>query len=265
MDESETAFTQMEFAVEMTSQNCVRVIDDCLQQVQGIKEYNINLQDEQVTLITNIPSGKIQQILEETGRKVILRGQGGTQLADGFANHIGAAVSIVSGENNIQGVIRYVQVDKDRCIIDGTIDGLAPGLHGLHIHELGDLSDGCNSVGNIYNPQNENHGGPNIKKKHVGDLGNINADTRKRAQFRLQSHDIKVWDVTGRSVVITEKEDDLEGGDLQSKIDGNSGKRLACGIIARSAGLFQNRKKICACTGMTLWEERELETNKTSA
>lgn len=65
MDESETAFTQvgkvlpssaqylnglnlsswkniswifsfkMEFAVEMTSQNCVRVIDDCLQQVQG--------------------------------------------------------------------------------------------------------------------------------------------------------------------------------------------------------------------------------------
>lgn len=48
---------------------------------KGIKEYNINLQDEQVTLITNIPSGKIQQILEGTGRKVILRGQGGTQLA----------------------------------------------------------------------------------------------------------------------------------------------------------------------------------------
>ena len=40
-----------------------------------------------------------------------------------------------------------------------------------------------------------------------------------------------MWDVTGRSVVITKKEDDLEGGDLQSKIDGNSGKRFDCWVI----------------------------------
>ena len=31
---------------------------------------------------------------------------------------------------------------------------------------------------------------------------------------------------------------------------------IACGIIARSAGLFQNTKTVCACTGKTLWEER---------
>lgn len=34
-------------------------------------------------------------------------------------------------------------------------------------------------------------------------------------------------------------------------------RRLACGIIARSAGLFQNPKQICACDGVTLWEERD--------
>ena len=28
-------------------------------------------------------------------------------------------------------------------MIDGTIDGLSPGRHGLNIHELGDLSQGC--------------------------------------------------------------------------------------------------------------------------
>lgn len=32
--------------------------------------------------------------------------------------------------------------------------------------------------------------------------------------------------------------------------------RLACGIIARSAGLFQNPKQICSCDGLTIWEER---------
>lgn len=33
--------------------------------------------------------------------------------------------------------------------------------------------------------------------------------------------------------------------------------RLACGIIARSSGLLQNTKKICACDGLTIWEERD--------
>lgn len=34
--------------------------------------------------------------------------------------------------------------------------------------------------------------------------------------------------------------------------------RIVCGIIARSSGLFENNKKICACDGVTLWEERNV-------
>lgn len=34
--------------------------------------------------------------------------------------------------------------------------------------------------------------------------------------------------------------------------------RLACGIIARSAGLFQNSKRICACDGVVVWDERDV-------
>ena len=33
---------------------------------------------------------------------------------------------------------------------------------------------------------------------------------------------------------------------------------MACGIIARSAGLFQNPKKVCACDGVTIWDERNV-------
>ena len=39
-----------------------------------------------------------------------------------------------------------VQVSEDLCVIDGTVDGLSPGLHGLNIHELGDLSQGCSRL-----------------------------------------------------------------------------------------------------------------------
>ena len=40
-----------------------------------------------------------------------------------------------------------MQVSEDLCVIDGAVDGLTPGLHGLNIHELGDLSKGCMRCG----------------------------------------------------------------------------------------------------------------------
>lgn len=54
-----------------------------------------------------------------------------------------AAVAIVAGVYNQQGVIRFVQSESGPCFIDGTIDGLARGTHAVCIHEFGDLSQGC--------------------------------------------------------------------------------------------------------------------------
>jgi copper chaperone for superoxide dismutase len=34
-------------------------------------------------------------------------------------------------------------------------------------------------------------------------------------------------------------------------------RRVACGIIARSAGLFENTKRLCTCSGATVWQERQ--------
>ena len=100
----------------------------------------------------------------------------------------------------------------------------------------------------------------NGNERHVGDLGNILADENGRARFRLTDKLIKVWDIIGRSVVVAEGKDDLGLSDHpRSKIDGNCGKRLSCGIIARSAGIFQNSsKKFCACDGVPIWDERNV-------
>lgn len=58
----------------------------------------------------------------------------------------------------------------------------------------------------------------------MGDLGNITADTAGRALFRFQNNDLKVTDIIGRSLVVTENADDLgRGQNSNSKIDGNSG------------------------------------------
>ena len=158
--------------------------------------------------------------------------------------------------SHLQGVIRFIQ-NGDNTVIDGTLDGLAPGPHGIAIHECGDLSQGCDSVGGHYNPRNTRHGSPIDAERHVGDLGNITADANGRASFKLADKIITVEDIIGRSVVISQDPDDLgKGTSTLSKINGNCGKLLSCGIIARSSGLFENSKRICACDGVTLWEER---------
>ncbi|MCI17627.1 superoxide dismutase, partial [Trifolium medium] len=42
--------------------------------------------------------------------------------------------------------------------VTGKITGLAPGLHGFHIHALGDTTNGCNSTGPHFNPLKKDHG-----------------------------------------------------------------------------------------------------------
>src|SRR5205807_916343 len=98
-----------------------------------------------------------------------------------------------------------------------------------------------------------------IEHGHAGDLGNIEVDSNGWGDLVIESNRLKVWDLIGRSMVISKNEDDLgKGGNEQSKIDGNSGPGLITGIIARSAGAFQNTKKICTCSGQTLWEEARI-------
>lgn len=60
-----------------------------------------------------------------------------------ISENLGAAVAMLAGVGSVQGVVRFLQVSEDTCVIDGTVDGLSPGLHGIHIHEFGDLSMGC--------------------------------------------------------------------------------------------------------------------------
>lgn len=61
---------------------------------------------------------------------------------------MGSAVAILGGSTGhsnvgINGVVRFVQINENECVVDGTIDGLSPGKHGIYVYECGDLSSGC--------------------------------------------------------------------------------------------------------------------------
>uniref|UniRef100_A0A8C6UPF5 Superoxide dismutase copper chaperone n=1 Tax=Neogobius melanostomus TaxID=47308 RepID=A0A8C6UPF5_9GOBI len=250
MDTDRTA--KLEFAVQMTCESCANKVRGALEGKPGVKSVSVDVERESVLVETALTSAEVQGLIETTGRRAVLKGIGSSQ------RDLGAAVAMLSGSGVVQGVVRFLQLSPERCLIDGTIDGLQPGAHGLHVHALGDLTQDCLSCGEHYNPFGKPHGGPGDSERHVGDLGNIVAGEDGRASFRLEDEQLKVWDVIGRSLVVDAGEDDLgRGGHPLSKVTGNSGERLACGIIARSAGLFENPKRICACDGVTLWEERD--------
>lgn len=82
------------------------------------------------------------------------------------------------GSNSgVTGTINFSQADASSPThITYEVTGLTPGLHGFHVHEKADFSDGCMSAGPHYNPFGKTHGGPDDEERHVGDLGNIEAD-----------------------------------------------------------------------------------------
>ncbi|KAF6757401.1 superoxide dismutase, partial [Ephemerocybe angulata] len=108
-------------------------------------------------------------------------------------------------------------------------------LRGFHIHQSGDLTNGCASTGGHYNPYSVNHGAPEDRERHVGDLGNIKTDEKGEANFSFEDRLLSLngpLSILGRGVVLHTGNDDLgRGGNEDSLKTGNAGGRAACGVI----------------------------------
>lgn len=142
------------------------------------------------------------------------------------------AVAVISS-GKIQGVVIFKQKeDYVRIIID--IKGLIKNhKHGFHIHESGDLREGCKSCCAHYNPNNTEHSG--LDGGHAGDLGNIKTDDDGNCSMSIKTDKFIVDDILGRSIIIHEDEDDLGlGNESDSKTTGHSGARIACSVIGIS-------------------------------
>lgn len=100
---------------------------------------------------------------------------------------------------------------------------------------FGDLSDDANSCGGIFNPYGKNHGAPEDEERMVGDLGNVTVDADGNCSVHKEDKMVKLigpHSVIGRSIVLYSGEDDCgRGGHELSLVTGNSGSRIACGVL----------------------------------
>jgi superoxide dismutase, Cu-Zn family len=153
-----------------------------------------------------------------------------TPAAKSAASSKGISVLHPTAGNKVSGTVTFTPV-ADGVQVHAEITGLTPGNHGFHVHEFGDCSasDGS-SAGAHFNPTNQPHAGPDTAARHQGDMGNVEADASGNAKLNYVDHQISLSNdaksAIGRSVVVHAKPDDLK-----TQPSGDSGARIACGVI----------------------------------
>lgn len=135
------------------------------------------------------------------------------------------------GGSNVTGTLTFTQRGT-QITVTADIRGLRPAGHGFHIHERGDCSapDGS-SAGGHFNPTNKPHGNPTGGDHHAGDLPMLTADASGNARLTTEISGVTLdqgaTGIVGRAIIVH-----VDPDDYTTQPSGNSGGRIACGIIA---------------------------------
>lgn len=150
--------------------------------------------------------------------------------------------------DKIRGLVRMVQVASELTVVDLSIYGLSPGTYHATIREKGDISDGPESTGDIWEAALAKREGWSPR----GVLGTVEVAKSGIGSVFLD-RPIQVWELIGRSIVVSRQQD--------GKYDKKDPDTIV-GVIARSAGLWDNDKTVCSCSGKTVWEERKEQVGR---
>ena len=135
--------------------------------------------------------------------------------------------------SSVTGTAQFTQ-SGDKVLVRVQVSGLQPGQeHGFHIHDKGDCSaPDAMSAGGHFNPTGKPHG-PQNADHHGGDLPALKADASGKARAEFSVTGVTVapgpTSIVGRSLVVHKDADDYK-----TQPTGNSGARIACGVIAAS-------------------------------
>jgi superoxide dismutase, Cu-Zn family len=149
------------------------------------------------------------------------------------SDRLGSAT--LSLANGVPAGTVQILASGDRVTLVAGLTGIAPGLHGFHLHTTGScVRPDFTSAGGHLNPLGKEHGSLNADGRHVGDLPNLEIKSGGSGSLTADlpgtRADIVRWlfDGDGTAVVVH-----AEADDYRTDPTGNAGGRIACGVLKR--------------------------------
>jgi superoxide dismutase, Cu-Zn family len=123
-------------------------------------------------------------------------------------------------------------------LITVNVKGLSQGLHAVHVHMVGKCDPPAfTSAGGHFNPLNKKHGLKNPDGPHAGDMPDmyVNKDGAGRYEALMESvtlgsGETSIFDADESAIIIH-----VTADDNLTDPAGNSGDRIACGVITKAA------------------------------
>ncbi len=146
-----------------------------------------------------------------------------------------AGATVKDSSGRVVGSAVFLQEsDGVRILLD--LKGVTPGIKGVHIHAVGRCeAPSFDSAGAHFNPKKTEHGAENKRGPHAGDLPNITVDATGLGHLEvtvpsvtLKAGPDSLLDGQRTALVVHEGPDDM-----RTDPAGNSGRRIACGVIER--------------------------------
>lgn len=146
-----------------------------------------------------------------------------------------ADATLQSKDPGVSGTVHFTQAPGGVHVV-ADLAGLKPGRHGFHLHENGVCTPpDYKSAGGHWNPGHAAHACMPTEPRHAGDMGNVTAGPDGTAHLDVVLTGVSFAgdnSVVGKAVVLHAGEDDCK-----SQPAGNSGDRLACGVVQTTASV----------------------------
>ena len=167
---------------------------------------------------------------------------GVARVPDGARVAVARVSAPADTSTGVSGTVTFVEL-TDGVRVRYDLAGLAPGAHGLHVHQTGSCAAGDfdddgyaeagGAAGSHLNPGNDPHGAidADMDEKHAGDLGNVDVGSDGRASGAKNTGSLAFSGdrtVLGRAIIVHADPDEfMDAGAM-------AGGRVGCGVIAET-------------------------------
>lgn len=212
----------------MECESCCDSVKTALASVQGIESVDCKLVDQIVSVTGTSAPSQIVKAVQNIGKDAIVRGTG---LPNSAAVCILESHAAEDQKAPIKGLARIVSVSKTLALIDITLNGLPKGTYYPSIRVSGDISQAPQSLGGVLQTLGS------IEVAEDDGSGLFSGQAFVKSETQISS-------LIGRGMAVSTSADEVKPQSL-------------VGVIARSAGVWENDKTVCSCSGKTVWEERK--------